>query len=157
VKPDCDEKVGRACCRRHKSKDEDDDEDEDEHEAEHEQEEEGPGGTRYVSDMGIKPRAATSIAMDLGHIESLDILYIGDAGATALAVGLQANSTLETLDMGSNGVSSHGVCCIGAALMRNTSLRVWKLSFNGIGDQKASLPLIPGATPHSKGVEQVLL
>ena len=79
MKPDCDEKVGRACCRRHKSKDEDDDEDddedEDEHEDEHEQEEEGPGGTRYVSDMGIKPRAATSIAMDLGHIESLDISY----------------------------------------------------------------------------------
>jgi hypothetical protein len=77
VKPDCDEKGGRACGRRHKSKDEDDDEDEDEDE--HEHEEEGLGGTRYMSDMGIKPRAATSIAMDLGHnttIESLDISYI---------------------------------------------------------------------------------
>jgi hypothetical protein len=77
--------------------------------------------------------------------------------STALAAGLQANSTLETLDMGSNGVSSHGVCCIGAALMRNTSLRAWKLSFNGIGDQGDPPLLLPGATPHSKGLEQVLL
>lgn len=59
---------------------------------------------------------------------------IGDAGAEALAEMLCTNDTLETLDLGSNGIYRDGANAIAESLKRNAALRNLYLDVNYVGD-----------------------
>eukprot|EP00808_Paulinella_micropora_P018732 g56758.t1 len=63
--------------------------------------------------------------------------YLGDSGASAVAKGLQVNTTVQTLDIGYNNLGDKGAALIAEAIKVNTSLKEISLSINDIGDAGA--------------------
>lgn len=57
---------------------------------------------------------------------------IGDEGATAIAKGLRASTTLQALDIGTNNFSKPGIGAIATALRYNTTLAALSLRGNNV-------------------------
>lgn len=62
---------------------------------------------------------------------------LGDAGVAVLALGLKANSTLQLLDLRSNGITENGALSIQGVLVSSTSLLCLRLGNNAMGTRGA--------------------
>jgi hypothetical protein len=76
---------------------------------------------------------ATLTSLDLGGNHK-----IGVAGVTALASGLQTNTTLTSLNLEFNGIGTAGATALATALQTNTTLTSLDLGGNDIGDAGAT-------------------
>jgi hypothetical protein len=82
-----------------------------------------------------EPHACGLEALDLGFNR------VGDAGALALAKGLEANSSLHTLSLWGNRVGDEGCSAFAKALLANGSLRSLCLWGNPIASDQGGLAL----------------
>lgn len=92
------------------------------------------------SDIGFQgaDRIAVALEKDI-PITTLDLRdnCIGDEGADRIAVALVKNITVTTLDFGNNSIGAQGAERIGVALGNNSALTILNLSHNRIGARGA--------------------
>lgn len=94
----------------------------------------------YLASRRLGDDGAVAVGALLAHPAcavtalNLDSNGIGDAGATALAAGLAANTSLVDLVAWDNSIGDAGASALAAALAtRNTTLRVLSLARNAVG------------------------
>ncbi|MBU6140918.1 MAG: hypothetical protein KGP29_05145 [Proteobacteria bacterium] len=85
--------------------------------------------------LPIGASAFKKILGALGNIEFLSIrgIRIGDSGVKDLAVELERNTTLKSLDLADNDIKASGGKDLAGALRRNITLEALNLSGNEIG------------------------